>query len=712
MPAILPAHVFRDTDVLKNPATTTMPVGNGPFMLSEWVRGDHLTFVRNPNYWRAGKPYLDSLVVKIMPDSSARILALQAGEIDFVDEYYFPLSAYKLFSGDPRFDVHDVSYPSDDLIIFNTRNAPLDKPQVRQALLTALDRDYIHKNVFYDTGSIARSSIDTRIPWAYDPAVDYEKMYAYDPAKAAKLLDEAGVKPGADGVRFSVRLSFDTGRPEYTSFAQAIQRYWQAIGVKAVLEGAERPVVLKRVYADYDFDATLQNYTTSGDPALGISRLYTTESINKAATFNNASGYSNPEVDALFAKGRDAASQARACQGLLQGAGDPGARLADAHHSSTGRDRRGERQAQGPLARRKLYVVGRRMAGAVNGARRASPPARASRRASRTIGRPSDTRICRPRRSAVAKRFLLDNLGAAIAGAKSEVTLIALEAARAAAEGGAGSSVVFGRHATLPAPLAAMVNGTSAHALELDDFGGCGHSGAVVIPVVLALAARGRISGKAALAALLAGYDLAARVLEGAGGYRPHNEKGWHSTGTCGSFGAAAAAAKLLALDAERFANALGIAGTFTGGIWAFLDDGAMTKRFHPGKAAENGLTAALLAQAGMSGPRRMLEAEWGGFFSTYSPGIATPEATLAGLGKEFRIATSGMKPYACCRGLHACLDALFAMMQETGDRRLRRSPAWSCTAMRKPAANSIASSSATCSMPSSACNMRSRSAR
>jgi 2-methylcitrate dehydratase PrpD len=266
---------------------------------------------------------------------------------------------------------------------------------------------------------------------------------------------------------------------------------------------------------------------------------------------------------------------------------------------------------------------------------------------------------------ALAKRFLLDNLGAAIAGAKSEVTLIALNAARAMAEGGAGSSVVFGHRVSLPAPLAAMVNGTAAHALELDDFGGCGHSGAVVMPVVLALAARGRVSGKAALTALLAGYDLAARVLEGAGGYRPHNEKGWHSTGTCGSFGAAAAAARLLGLDAERFADALGIAGTFTGGIWAFLADGAMTKRFHPGRAAENGLTAALLAQSGMTGPRRVLEAEWGGFFSTYSPGIATPEATLAGLGHEFRIATSGMKPYACCRGLHACLDALFEMMRE-----------------------------------------------
>jgi len=265
----------------------------------------------------------------------------------------------------------------------------------------------------------------------------------------------------------------------------------------------------------------------------------------------------------------------------------------------------------------------------------------------------------------LAKRFLIDGLAAGIAGADSEVATIALHAAEVQAEGAAGASVLWGRRETLPAALAAMVNGTAMHALELDDFGGCGHSGAVVLPVVSALAARGGVSGADAMMAILAGYDHAARVLEGAGGYRPHNERGWHSTGTCGSFGAAAAAARLLRLDAERFADALGIAGTFTGGIWAFLDDGAMTKRFHPGRAAENGLSAALLAAAGMTGPRRVLEAEWGGFYSTYAPGQATPEATLTGLGREFRIATSGMKPYSCCRGLHATLDALFDMMRE-----------------------------------------------
>src|SRR4051812_9846699 len=74
---ILPAHVFQGTDVLKNEASLSKPVGNGPFMLQEWVRGDHLTFVRNPNYWRKDQPYLDKIVVKIMPDSSARVLALR-----------------------------------------------------------------------------------------------------------------------------------------------------------------------------------------------------------------------------------------------------------------------------------------------------------------------------------------------------------------------------------------------------------------------------------------------------------------------------------------------------------------------------------------------------------------------------------------------------------------------------------------------------------
>lgn len=261
-----------------------------------------------------------------------------------------------------------------------------------------------------------------------------------------------------------------------------------------------------------------------------------------------------------------------------------------------------------------------------------------------------------------AKRFLLDTLAAGAAGGRTEVVESVVAAMRAGGSG-EGRVTLWGRADTLPAAAAALVNGTASHALELDDFGGCGHSGAVVVPAVCAVSQGRAVSGRQALLAIAAGYDVAARILEGSGGYRPHNERGWHSTGTCGSFGAAAAAAKVLDLPAAEYTHALGVAGTFTGGLWAFLADGALVKRFHPGKAAETGLSAALLAQAGLTGPAQVLDAPWGGFYPTYAAGIATPERAVAGLGTEFHILRSGIKPYACCRTIHSCIDAALEIM-------------------------------------------------
>jgi peptide/nickel transport system substrate-binding protein len=310
--AIMPAHVLQGTDLLKNPAILSNPVGNGPFKVTEWVRGDHLTLTRNPDYWIKGQPYLDRVIVKIIPDPANRVLALRSGDVDFIVPDYMPLSSVQMLQKMPQFSVQEVSYPDDDIIILNTKDpkvAALSKPDVRQALYTALDRKFIHEKVFYGLGSIPRSSFDTRL-WAYNPAVDYEKMYPYDPAKAKKMLDAAGYPAGADGTRFTVRLAFEGDRPEWLEAGQAIKRFWEAVGVHVDLVSADRPVILNKVYSDYDYDATLQTYTTLGDPALGIARTYVTSSIKQGTTFNNASQYSNPEVDKLFDQGRDAATQA------------------------------------------------------------------------------------------------------------------------------------------------------------------------------------------------------------------------------------------------------------------------------------------------------------------------------------------------------------------------------------------------------------------
>ena len=266
---------------------------------------------------------------------------------------------------------------------------------------------------------------------------------------------------------------------------------------------------------------------------------------------------------------------------------------------------------------------------------------------------------------AMAKSVLLDTLSVAVRGADSEVAVATRTGIASALECSSGSASIWGTRSSLPPSAAALVNGTSSHAYEFDDFGGCGHSGAVVVPAVCAMAERTQADGRSVLLALVAGYDVAARVTQGAGGYRAHNDLGWHSTGTCGTFGAAAGAARIMGLDAARFASALGVAGSFAGGLWAFLVDGAMTKRFHPGRAAENGVSSALLAEAGLVGPRFILEAEWGGFFGTYAAAVATPDATVDALGREFRILESGQKPFACCRGLHSSVEALLDLLQE-----------------------------------------------
>ncbi len=268
---------------------------------------------------------------------------------------------------------------------------------------------------------------------------------------------------------------------------------------------------------------------------------------------------------------------------------------------------------------------------------------------------------------AYARVLTLDLLGAALAGVETDEARSMISAAQGFAPTD-GPCAIWGTPHTTTAAAAALVNGVIAHAQELDDFGGADHSGAVVIPAVLAIAeAEGVTDGTRVLEAVIAGYDVALRVLEGAGGYRAHNGLGWHSTGTCGSFGAAAAAARMLGLDAEKTAWALGIAGSFTGGVWAFLADGSMSKRYHTGRAAEIGLTAAYMARAGFTGPTRVLDATYGGYLTTYCDERARPEAITEGLGREYRIMKSGIKPYAACRGLHAALDVVLRLKGEHG---------------------------------------------
>ena len=266
-----------------------------------------------------------------------------------------------------------------------------------------------------------------------------------------------------------------------------------------------------------------------------------------------------------------------------------------------------------------------------------------------------------------ARLLALDLFGCALAGLDTAEARLARRAARALSPG--GGAALWGTGEAAAPGVAAMVNGTAAHALELDDFHGVDHSGAVTLPALMAAAdAGGETDGRRVLEGMIFGYEVGRRLLDGAGGYRRHNATGWHTTGTLGSYAAAAAAAKLLGLDERRTAWALGIAGSFTGGTWAFNADGAMSKRYHAGAAAQAGLQAAFLAREGFTGPASVLEAERGGYFPLYGEGM-TPAAAAAadGLGRDLRIGWAGVKVYACCRGIHSALDVALGFRRDRG---------------------------------------------
>ena len=213
---------------------------------------------------------------------------------------------------------------------------------------------------------------------------------------------------------------------------------------------------------------------------------------------------------------------------------------------------------------------------------------------------------------------------------------------------------------------AALACGTAIHAFDFDDHHRAKiHPGAAVLPVVFALGEHRHIDGPTCLAALAAGYEVMTRVSLAANP-NASRMKGWHLTGTCGTFGAATAAAVILGLDAPTTASALGLAGTQSAGLWAFNADGAMSKRLHPGRSAQAGLMAALLAQRGFTGPRQVLEADDGGFLAATSD-APRPEETTRRLGEEWRTEQVCFKPYSCCGSNHSSVDAARDLMHEHG---------------------------------------------
>jgi len=260
-----------------------------------------------------------------------------------------------------------------------------------------------------------------------------------------------------------------------------------------------------------------------------------------------------------------------------------------------------------------------------------------------------------------AKYRFLDFISVACRGSKEDPSQTVY---RFVKEMDKGEGVIVGTREKAPYLYSALANGTSSHSIEMDDVDNEAslHPGVVVFPSALATSEMAGASGKSFILAVVLGYEVMVRLGSALG---PENsyKRGFHPTGTCGTFGSSVASAKILGLQEEEILNAMGISGSQAAGSMEYLAQGAWTKPFHAGWAAHSGMVAALLSRKGFKGPSSILEGR-DGFLHAYSNG-ANPSKVLEGIGSRFQILRTSVKPHACCRYMQPPIDAVLKIVNE-----------------------------------------------
>lgn len=277
-------------------------------------------------------------------------------------------------------------------------------------------------------------------------------------------------------------------------------------------------------------------------------------------------------------------------------------------------------------------------------------------------GYPHDNAVAEPPPEVIdiVKLSLLDWWAVGIAGIDEPVSTIVRS--QVLDEGGKADSSVFGTDQRIPAKAAALVNGTTSHALDYDDthFLHVGHTSVVVFSAAKAVADLQRASGSHFMQAALIGSEVCCHVGQWLG--RSHYQAGFHQTATAGTFGATAAACRLLDMTQEQTLHALGLAATRASGLTSQF--GTMSKPYHAGMAAANGVEAALLAARGFSARPDGIEC-LRGFADTHHAEPARTEIDLSSLGQHYVFGDVQHKLHACCHGLHASIEALQLLKEE-----------------------------------------------
>jgi peptide/nickel transport system substrate-binding protein len=298
---IVPKHVYAGGDVLKTPINDA-PIGTGPWKFKDWVRGSHLEYVRNEGYWRHDMPYLDRLIIRYVRDPAGRAAAIEAGDIHIgVLNPIEPPDIRRLVTT-TKFVATSKGYDEavwSTCLMVNMRNPIFAKREVRQAMFFAIDRGLIAKSVYFGYARPGTGPITSRNT-TYFTSDTFST--AFDPKKAATLLDAAGYPKKAGGKRFTLNLLAAGWFDENGKVGAVVKQALEDVGVGVDLTVPDRGTSLRRLYADYDFDLAVSNKISASEPVPSTTQFYTSDGIRKGVPFRNASGFHTDELDALVEK--------------------------------------------------------------------------------------------------------------------------------------------------------------------------------------------------------------------------------------------------------------------------------------------------------------------------------------------------------------------------------------------------------------------------
>jgi len=296
---ILPKHIYGDGQDLKShPRNSADVVGSGPFKLTEFKPGQRVVLERFDKFFLPGKPYLDKVVFNINPDSSSLVLALEKGDLQLYPFVTVPTDLKRL-QANPNITLTNKGYEGFgalNWLAFNTAKKPLSDVNVRKAIATAIDKNFIAKALMGGFATPADGPIIGSSPFAVTDLV----RYPLDLKKSAEMLDAAGYKPGAGGERFKLTIDYLPGvDDQQKNVAEYIRGQLKKVGIAVeVRASADFPAWAKRL-ASHDFDLSMDQVYNWGDPIIGVHRTYLSTNI-KPIIWTNTQSYNNPKVDELL----------------------------------------------------------------------------------------------------------------------------------------------------------------------------------------------------------------------------------------------------------------------------------------------------------------------------------------------------------------------------------------------------------------------------